>query len=319
MPATSQYRSLAAAALAFIAAGPTSAADPVNAAIPSSSGHNLDIHAPQASAATRRRSSFRGADTLAEAATATATDIVLGDDRRLRGRFVDVRGQPIDGALVRLATGAQILRTTTNADGEFTFDEVPSGVHQLTCGSAGGWVRCWTPSSAPPNALSGGLTFQDGLVRGQAGLLAPAMSSTVLMSTAAASGAIVGGATLASDGGSRTRSGSVPAPEAPESEPPAFVGTDTQNRNALHDAYGRLPPMLGSGNPLDPRVEFREINGQKVRYLLPASEVRDPFGSHFGDPRDQPGQLSPPPSGTEFRGLIFPTAALPPELRPASP
>jgi hypothetical protein len=121
-------------------------------------------------------------------------DIALDDQRVLRGRFVDSAGEPIDGAVVTLRQADRVIaRSTTLRNGTFEIERVPSGAYRLSCGSASGQVRCWTSDAAPPHAVIDGVTFQDNVVRGQAVVLAPALLGSTALTSAAASGAAIGG------------------------------------------------------------------------------------------------------------------------------
>jgi hypothetical protein len=129
--------------------------------------------------------------------TPQVVDIALQGDI-LTGRYVDRTGRPIDGAVVWLQSGRRTLaRTTTDVHGQFQIDGVDSGVYRLQCGAAAGRIRCWNAQSAPPNALADDITFQDGVVRGQAGLLLPMLSTKGLLTTAAAASAVVSGVSIA--------------------------------------------------------------------------------------------------------------------------
>jgi hypothetical protein len=206
-----------------------------------------------------------------------AIDVVLDSGNTLRGRFVDAEGQPIDGAVVTLSQGTEAAaRTTTNADGVFELRRVPNGSYRLACGSAAGRVRCWSTAAAPPNALAGGVTFQDGVIRGQAALLIPAIGTNALVSGAATAGAVVGGVAMSSTShGNRSLSISGPQPGG-ETEP---MGNLT--------AGIRTDPIVPS-DPFNPQVEYLVVDGKLVRVVHPHADGEvDGFANEFGDPRDQ--------------------------------
>jgi hypothetical protein len=172
-------------------------------------------------------------------------DIALDDKRVLRGRFVDSEGQPIDGAVVTLRQSDRVIaRSTTLHDGTFEIERVPSGTYRLSCGSASGQIRCWTSDAAPPNAVIDGVTFQDNVVRGQAVVLAPALLGSSAMTTAAASGAAIGGvATFAAvDSGSSSHS----TPTTAETSTPVVTQTQSPHQLVGRDAQGNLVRIRGT-------------------------------------------------------------------------
>jgi hypothetical protein len=205
-------------------------------------------------------------------------DIALDDKRVLRGRFVDNEGQPIDGAVVTLRQSDRVIaRSTTLRDGTFEIERVPSGTYRLSCGSASGQIRCWTSDAAPPNAVIDGVTFQDNVVRGQAVMLAPALLGSSAITTAAASGAAIGGvATFAAvDSRSNASAASTPAEASSpvntltQTYPNQIVGRDTEGnlvriRGAApwkQDSHIEImPPSDPSGSilPSDPGIVFED-------------------------------------------------------------
>ena len=205
-------------------------------------------------------------------------DVVLDSSNTLRGRFVDAEGRPIDGAVVTLTASARTAaRTTTDADGVFEIRRVPNGSYRLACGSAAGRVRCWNSDAAPPNALAGDVTFQDGVIRGQAAMLIPTIGTNALVSSAATAGAVVGGVAMSSTS-TGNRSASLSGPP-PGNEPPP-----TSNLSAT----SRTNAIVVPSDPFDPQVEYRIVDGRMVRVFHPESEAAiNGFDNGFGDPRDQ--------------------------------
>lgn len=203
-------------------------------------------------------------------------DIALDDHRTLRGRFVDSSGAPIDGAVVTLKQSDRVIaRSTTLADGSFKINQVSSGAYRLTCGSATGQIRCWAPGAAPPNAVIDGVTFQDSVVRGQAGAVAPALfGSTTAVTTAAASATAIGGvaAYTAADQGTKIYSTSptgttsiAPDSQLPSYRPGQSIGQESRiryddGRWADYHPGGKLipppdvvlPPDLDTTGPVSP-------------------------------------------------------------------
>ncbi len=189
---------------------------------------------------------FRPASKTA-AARPQMIDIALGDDHTLTGRFIDSTGTPIDGAVVTLRQGERaVASSTTLADGSFQISGVPTGAYRLTCGSAAGQVRCWSPDAAPPNAVTDGVTFQDNVVRGQAALVAPALVSTSMVTTAAVSGTAIGGAAAyaAANGNSSSHPRTSSESLVPQGRP-ALTVEQAQGELVGRDADGNLIRIRG--------------------------------------------------------------------------
>lgn len=218
------------------------------------------------------------------------TDIVLASGNTLSGRFVDAGGQPIDGAVVSLMQDNRgIARTTTDRNGVFSVSDVAAGTYRLTCGSAAGSVRCWPSDAAPPNAVDGDLTFQDGLVRGQAALLIPAMSTGTLVSSAAATGAVVSGVavsglTASGSTGDGSREGS-----SGGTDNGGGGGTTLQPPAGRPENLARMA-RLSNLNSQSPNFEYRELNGKLIRVPRPPRgsnsgpgglQIHDPFASEY--------------------------------------
>jgi hypothetical protein len=213
-------------------------------------------------------------------ATSQVTDIALSGKNTLSGRFINMHEQPIDGAVVALVRdGRGIARTTTDIDGTFQIDNVPAGVYRLTCGSAAGWVRCWSSEAAPPNAIAESLTFQDGVVRGQAALLVPAFSTSSLIAGAATTGAVVGGVSVA---GVRDHKSGHTAAENEVDSPPAMIASGTK----LPTGGVRPPVIKTSGDTA--KLEVHEVDGETVRVIVPRDPNEPTWRNNYGDPRDSP-------------------------------
>jgi hypothetical protein len=195
--------------------------------------------------------------TAGPASSSRMIDIALDSDRTLRGRFVDVAGKPIDGAVVSLRQSEKVVAsTTTRADGTFLIERVPVGAYRLTCGSASGPVRCWTSEAAPPHAMADGITFQDNVVRGQA-MVAPAILGSSVMTAAATSGAVIGGVSTyaALNDSDKT----VPS-SAPSTSPPPPLLSQSGSAVVGRDIHGNLvrldgpPPWQGLPSGRDNEV-----------------------------------------------------------------
>jgi hypothetical protein len=203
-------------------------------------------------------------------------DIALDHDHTLRGRFVDSTGAPIDGALVTLKQSERVIaRSTTLADGTFLIERVPSGSYRLSCGSAAGPVRCWTSDAAPPNAVTDGVTFQDNVVRGQALAVAPALFGTTAMTTAAASGSVIGGVAVyaAADSGAKGTSATIQAPEPPL--PPTSAVQEFSGQVVGRDQHGNLVRLSG-GAPWEPKNN-PPPGGAPPEIILPPEWPRPTF------------------------------------------
>lgn len=236
---------------------------------------------------------------------AETIDVALDSGNTLRGRFVDAQGRPIDGAVVTLTASARTAaRTTTDADGVFEIRSVPNGSYRLACGSAAGRVRCWNSDAAPPNALAGDVTFQDGVIRGQAAMLIPAIGTNSLISGAATAGAVVGGVAISSTSTGH-RSAATNGPPAGNEPPPP-----TTNLNASSRANVIVVPS----DPFDPQVEYRIVEGRMVRVFHPESEGEvNGFNNGFGDPRDQkgPGRITGDAMDHHFPDGFSPDGSVP--------
>lgn len=199
-------------------------------------------------------------------------EIALDDDRTLRGRFVDSAGEPIDGAVVTLRQSERVIaRSTTIANGDFAIHSVPAGVYRLSCGSAARPIRCWTSDAAPPNAVGDGLTFQDSVVRGQAGVLIPALAGSSIATTTAATGAVIGGV-------------AVYASTEPGSGSGRTVTTST-GRAELAPGGTPVPSINSNGQPVG-----RDIHGNLIR--LPG-EAPWESGDRTGPPKDSMAIMLP--------------------------
>jgi len=222
----------------------------------------------------------------------------------LTGRFVDVDGRAVDGAVVTLAQGGRgIVRTTTDANGIFSVSDVAAGTYRLACGSAAGNVRCWPSDAAPPNAVDGEVTFQDGVIRGQAALLVPAMSTGTLVSGAATAGAVVSGVSISGlqTGSSERDHSSIVEP----AEPPTTTGVTPIAPRSRPETIARMA-RLSHLNARSLEIEYRQVNGRLIRVPRPsgrpnpgladALRLRDPFAPEEWDGEFDQGEIFEPAS-----------------------
>ena len=101
----------------------------------------------------------------------TVQDISLGSGGVLKGQIMASNGQPHANVPVVLGQrGKELARTTSNAQGEFEFHGLRSGMFHVSAGAAGGMYRVWSQKTAPPKAKSGVLIVdKDEVVRAQIG------------------------------------------------------------------------------------------------------------------------------------------------------
>ena len=97
-----------------------------------------------------------------------ADDAVLTKDGAVVGRYLDDAGQPVDGAVVRLTKGTEILaEAVTDASGVFELKNVQTGAYQIQTGNTTRPVRVWTSDVAPPTAQRTLTMSSSPVIRGQ--------------------------------------------------------------------------------------------------------------------------------------------------------
>lgn len=98
-------------------------------------------------------------------------DVTLQADGSLVGRVLNANGKAIDGAVVTLAQGEQVLgQTTTDAEGVYRFPATKGGVYRVTAGQETRHFRVWPEKTSPPSAQSyAAIVMPTGVVRGQLG------------------------------------------------------------------------------------------------------------------------------------------------------
>jgi type III secretion system FlhB-like substrate exporter len=98
-------------------------------------------------------------------------DFAISDSGVLRGKVLDRQGQPVANSPVVLLNGrSEVARAQSDARGDFQFQMVKGGLHQVATNGDMVVCRLWTAAAAPPAAqnavlLCGGNT----VVRGQCG------------------------------------------------------------------------------------------------------------------------------------------------------
>jgi hypothetical protein len=95
-------------------------------------------------------------------------DVALGNGGRLEGQVVDSQGQPQAASEVTVwQNDQQVAATQADADGNFAFTGLRSGVHQVAAGQGASVLRLWAPQTAPPAAGDRALVVSDqSVVRG---------------------------------------------------------------------------------------------------------------------------------------------------------
>lgn len=98
-------------------------------------------------------------------------DISLGKDGTFKGRAVTANGNPVEGATVVLKqANAEVAHSVTDQNGQFTMNDLKSGVYQVKAGNTEGSYRLWSETTAPPTAKPYGLVvLGDKGARGQVG------------------------------------------------------------------------------------------------------------------------------------------------------
>jgi hypothetical protein len=102
-------------------------------------------------------------------------DVCLATGGMLTGQIVDPRGVPRAHDQVAVFYGDQaVAKTSTDADGRFSIAGIRGGRHDVATKGGCQSIRCWTPTSAPPHAISSVLVQDNGLtVCGQEGEINP--------------------------------------------------------------------------------------------------------------------------------------------------
>ncbi len=97
-------------------------------------------------------------------------DVAMGPEGSIVGHVVDDRGIPLDGAVVTLHQGKNVVaKTVTDKNGVFDVKGLRAGMYQVSAGQGTGLFRCWAPNTAPPSARTSALIVSSRqVVRGQA-------------------------------------------------------------------------------------------------------------------------------------------------------
>jgi hypothetical protein len=82
-------------------------------------------------------------------------DVALDERCGLTGQAVSLQGAPLAGAQVALDDGRRQWLTTTDAEGNFRFNELRGGNYRLQVGEQTQFCRAWKAGTAPPAANRG--------------------------------------------------------------------------------------------------------------------------------------------------------------------
>lgn len=136
-----------------------------------------------------------GLNNATPAVQSAVVDIALSAGGTLHGKVLSDQGQPLDGAVVTLRRGeAELGRVTSNADGNFEFANLRSGLYVVETPVAQRAIRAWSPEIAPPGAKQSVLMAQQTVMRGQLGFLDPVSTTTLILGIA---GVTLGGIAVA--------------------------------------------------------------------------------------------------------------------------
>jgi len=84
--------------------------------------------------------------------TLGVVDVALDSGGGLNGQAVTAQGQPLANSPVTLDDGARQWQATTDAAGQFRFDDVRGGSYRIQSGNQVQLCRAWKPGTAPPAA-----------------------------------------------------------------------------------------------------------------------------------------------------------------------
>lgn len=89
-------------------------------------------------------------------------DVELGHDRALHGQLVDPAGRPRTDTEIAVRAGdGEVIRTTTNENGNFAIPRQGGGICVLTTERTNLVCRTWVNGSAPPTAIPAVLVTTD--------------------------------------------------------------------------------------------------------------------------------------------------------------
>lgn len=114
-------------------------------------------------------------------------DVTLGAGESLSGNLVPPEGRPLDGAMVTLRQGKQVIATNvSDRNGTFAFSGVSSGVYEMVVGQQLVPVRVWPSSAAPPASVDQTVIVVGPTARGQGTAVLDIITiTTVVASTGA--------------------------------------------------------------------------------------------------------------------------------------
>jgi hypothetical protein len=140
-----------------------------------------------------------GSTTVPAIQSASIRDVSLTQAGSLRGQVVDSQGVALASTTVKVqSAGREIASTTTNEQGEFTFNDLRGGNYTINAGDSTGVYRVWTANAAPPAAKQGLLLVsRRQTARGQG--IAGMGSRTGIIVLGAAAGIVTAGVTANND------------------------------------------------------------------------------------------------------------------------
>ena len=80
-------------------------------------------------------------------------NVELAQGGTVRGRVLDIHGQPVAGTVVEISTKDAKRTVETNGKGQFTLTGFRGGVCAIQVGDAKYGARLWTQGTAPPKSL----------------------------------------------------------------------------------------------------------------------------------------------------------------------
>ena len=103
------------------------------------------------------------------------TDIALQEGGILVGRLANPNGKPLDQQKIVVRQNQQVVaEVTTGKNGQFVVKGLRGGIYQIASQRGAGNFRAWANNTAPPSAKQFAfLVENDGVVRGQFGMMSP--------------------------------------------------------------------------------------------------------------------------------------------------
>jgi hypothetical protein len=88
------------------------------------------------------------------------TDVALSDGGTLQGQVVDLQnmGQPGVPIVLR-SQNRDVVKTVTNANGQFSAQDLNGGVYNIATAQGENTFRLWAPRTAPPAAKQSAIVY----------------------------------------------------------------------------------------------------------------------------------------------------------------